>query len=215
MKVSNFIILGPQGSGKGTQAKLLQGGFGFVVLGSGDAFREIAKQDSDLGRKVHQLIHIEGKLIDDELTAEVMKNKILSVPKEKPIILDGFPRTVRQYELMKEFWQEMGRGEYGAILVELSEEEAIRRLATRLTCENCGAIYIAGKAPDKCTRCGGKLITRPDDKPEAIKKRLELFNEQTRPLIQVLEKEGELIRIDGSPPIEDVHQEILEKLELK
>ena len=212
MKDSNLIILGPQGSGKGTQAKLLANEFGFVVLGSGDAFREIAKQDTELGRKIQKRIHEEGKLVDDELTAEVMMNKIFSVPKEKPIILDGFPRTVRQYALMKEFWLEAKRGDYKAIFIELSYKESIKRLSSRLTCEQCGTIYIVGSAPEKCSICGGRLVQREDDKPEAIKKRLEAFNTETVPLIQEFEREGRLLRIDGAPPIDKVFKEIVKEL---
>lgn len=213
MKVFNFVILGPQGSGKGTQASLLAQRFNLVVVSSGAVFREIAKEDSELGREIHELINIRGQLVRPELTAEVIKNKILKVSSEQGIILDGFPRTLRQYELLKDFWPETGRGNFQAIYVGLSEEEAIERLSTRVVCELCGEAYVAGTV-ESCQRCGGTLVQREDDKPEAIRKRLELFNFDTRPLIAKLEQEGKLIRIDGSPAIEEVNKEILEKLNL-
>ena len=214
-KIHDLIILGPQGSGKGTQAKLLAEKFGHVHLGSGDLLREVAKEDTALGRKIHRLINVEGQLAPDELIADIFKDKIANLPKAKKVILDGFPRTLRQLTLMKEFWGELRRGDYKVIFVELLEDEAIRRLASRLTCENCGAIYIAGKAPKKCTRCGGRLAQRPDDKPEAIRKRLELFKKETMPIIDEFRKEKRLIRVDGSPSIAEVQREIIKKLNLQ
>lgn len=214
-KIQDLIILGPQGSGKGTQAKLLAEKFGFVHLGSGDLLREVAKEGTALGRKIHELINVEGTLAPDELIADIFKDKIANLPKAKKVILDGFPRTLRQLELMKEFWGELGRGDYKAIFVELPEDEAIRRLASRLICENCGAIYIASEAPAKCTRCGGKLVQRPDDRSEAIRKRLALFKKETVPLLEEFKKERSLVKIDGMPSVEEVQREIIKKLRLK
>ncbi len=214
-KIHDLIIVGPQGSGKGTQAKLLAEKFGYVHLSSGDLLREVAKEDTALGRKINKLINVEGRLAPDDLIADIFKDKIANLPKGKKIILDGFPRTLRQLNLMKEFWGELQRDDHRVIFVELSEDEAIRRLASRLTCENCGAIYIVGKAPAECNRCGGRLAQRPDDKPEAIRKRLELFKKETQPLIEELGRARKLIRVDGKPSIEAVQTEIIKKLGLK
>ena len=188
MKDFNLIILGPQGSGKGTQAELLAKKFGWSLFVAGDLLREIAKQNSELGRKVHQTINVEGRLADPELISEVMKEKIGSVPKDQGLLIDSYPRSLTQYELFKKFWPEMGRGDYQAIFIELSEDEAVKRMLLR---------------------------KRLDDNEEIIRKRLELFNSETMPMIKAMEADGNIIRIDGAPSIEEVQAEILEKLNLK
>ncbi len=209
----NLIILGPQGSGKGTQAELLAQKFDLAVLGTGAMFREIAKTQSELGKKINQIMNVEGRLVDSELTSEIVKDRIERIPKGQGIILDGFPRTMRQYELFREFWPRLGRGDYHILCIELSEAEAVKRLATRFVCEKCGEIYI-GNDSGACKVCGRRLIQRPDDSAEAVRMRLRMFNEQTLPMIKEMEKEARVIRIDGSPSIEEVHREILKKLNL-
>lgn len=213
IKPLNLIILGPQGSGKGTQAALLAEKFNLVVIGAGEALREIAKTDTELGRKVHQTINVEGRLVEEDLISQVMKEKISSVPSDQGLILDSYPRSLEQYKLFKKFWPALGREDYQVVFIELSEREAIKRLSTRVTCESCGEIYIEGMV-EACQKCGGRLYKREDDKPEAVKMRLELFNSQTLPLIAEMEKEGRVVRIDGAPSVEEVYKEILKKLGL-
>ncbi len=210
----DLIILGPQGSGKGTQAALLKERLGFVLITTGEELRRIAKTDTDIGRKVNQSINVEGRLVADaSLVAEMIKNRIMSVPLMTGIILDSFPRSIEQYELMKKFWPDTTRGGYKVIFIELAEDEAVRRLSKRMVCERCGAIYPSGDL-EKCTKCGGRLVHRVDDHPVAIKKRLELFNSLTMPMLKMMEKDVEVVHVDGSPSIEEVHQEILKKLGL-
>jgi len=186
-KILNLIILGPQGSGKGTQAALLARNFRAALFGAGDALREIAKIDTAIGRRVHQTINVEGRLVEPELISDVIKEQILTVPKEQSLILDSYPRSLEQYDLFKQFWPEMGRGDYLVIFLELSEAEAIKRLMQR---------------------------KRVDDSEEIIRKRLQMFRSLTMPMIAEMEKEGKVIRIDGTPSIDKVQQQILEKLNL-
>jgi adenylate kinase len=211
MSVANLIILGPQGSGKTTQAELLAKTYGFVLFSAGDVLREIAQQDTDLGQRVRQTVNVEGRLVEPELISQVIKERVATVPKDRGVILDGYPRSLIQYELFKKFWAEMERGDYKVIDIELSEAEAINRLTNRVTCENCGAVYAEGTV-EKCTRCGGRLVKRPDDTPAAIQSRLQSFYSETMPMIRVMQAEGKVLLIDGAAPIGEVHQKIVENL---
>ena len=208
----NLIILGPQGSGKGTQAELLVAELHYLMLGAGDSLREVAKTDTELGRRVKERID-QGLLVEPEDISEVIKLKILKIPKEQPLIFESYPRTLAQYERMKEFWPSTGRGDFQAVYIELPEEESIKRLTGRRVCENCGENYIVGTV-DKCTKCGGKLIQRHDDYPEAVKNRLAWSNSELLPLVNRLDEEGKLVRVNGNQSIEMVHQEILNKLRI-
>jgi len=187
--VQNLIILGPQGSGKGTQAKLLCGKFGFAYVGSGDTLREMAKKDSELGRKVRSCLEA-GQLVPDEIVMPVLEEKLRTVPSGQPVLIEGFVRRLPQYEFFKKIWPRLRRGDFKVLFIELSEDEAVKRLAARSGIEN-----------------------RDDDKPEAIKRRLEWFRRETLPMLEAMKRDGvEVIRIDGSPSIEMVHKEILQKL---
>lgn len=209
----NLIILGPQGSGKGTQANLLAQKFGYKIIGAGESLREIAKQDTELGRLVHQTINVQGRLVDPKLISQVMKEKLSQIAADQPVLIDSYPRSLAQYGFLKEFWPTLQRGDYQVIFLELSDTEAVKRLSTRFICENCGEIYI-GQGNGICVKCGGKLYQREDDKPEAVKVRLGLFNSETRPMIEEMQREGKVIRIDAAVAIEEVHNNILAKLGL-
>lgn len=187
-KTLNLIILGPQGSGKGTQAQLLAKKLNLVFLGSGDLLREIAKTDTSLGREVHQTINVEGRHMRSEVISQLIKDKLQSLPKDQGVILESYPRNLEQYEEFKKFWPETGRGDYRVLYIELSEEEAKKRMGLR---------------------------KRLDDTDETIRKRLELFNSLTMPLIAEMQKDGKIISINGAPSIEAVHKEVLRKLNLK
>jgi len=211
-KSSNIIILGPQGSGKGTQAKLLSEKFGYYYVGTGDASREVAATDTPLGQRVKGLI-TSGQLVDDETITEILKQKLLSIGSVQPVVLDGYPRNEKQYELLKNLWRELGRKDYVFVNIELAEEAAVARLSSRFICAKCGAIYIGNKGP--CAKCGGELVQREDDRPDGVRKRLAIYNERTRPMIERIRHDNQQIfDIDGSPSVEDVHREILKKLKL-
>lgn len=207
----NILIFGPQGSGKGTQAKLLTDEFGLFYFESGDFLRKIAKKDE----RVDRIINKEGKLLPDEETFKLTKKHLeKNTPERDGMILDGYPRTPRQYELLKEWLSEKGYDIDHAILLEISEKESIRRLSARRVCKDCGTIYnlITNPPPEGGCECGGKLVQRPDDRPEAIKTRLEQYDKLTKPLIKIYEEEGKLMRVDGERPIEVIFEDIVERL---
>src|SRR5262245_37665685 len=208
MNANNLIILGPQGSGKTTQAELLAKKFGFAFFSAGDVLREIAQEDTELGRTVRQTVNVEGRLVEPELISGVIKDKIATVPKDRGLILDGYPRSLMQYELLKKFWPETGRGDYEIVFIDLSNGEAVTRLGRRVTCENCGAVYLEGTI-ENCAKCGGRIVRRPDDTPDAIQRRLQSFYSETVPMIRAMEVEGKVLHIDGSPSIDEVHRKIL------
>lgn len=209
----NIILLGPQGSGKGTQAKFLAEKLGLFYIEMGAILRETAKENSQLNEIVNQ----KGGLVPDELTLTVLKDKL---EKEKPdltnLLFDGFPRSVKQYELLKEWFSQKGVKIDKVLLLEIGEQETIRRLSARRICSQCGNVYNLITNPPtnggKCS-CGGELIQRQDDTPEAIKNRLALYNEVTTPLVDLLEKEGLLIRVDGERPIDTISQDLLTRLQ--
>ena len=187
-KALNLIILGPQGSGKGTQAALLANKFNLAFLGSGDLLREVAKTDTPLGREVHQTINVEGRHMRSEVISQIIKDKLQSLPKEQGVILESYPRNLEQYKDFKNFWPSFGRGDYQVLFIELTQEEAIKRMMLR---------------------------KRFDDNEETIRKRLELFYSLTMPMIIEMKKDGAVITINGAPSIEEVQEEILQKLNLK
>ena len=213
MNAPTLIILGPQGSGKTTQAKLLAKTFGFTLLGAGDVLREMAQEETEVGKRVRQTINVEGRLVEPELISTVMKEKVATVPKDRGLILDGYPRSLTQYKLFKKFWPETGRGDYQVVFIELSEDEAINRLARRVTCESCGAVYTEGTI-ERCPQCGGRLIRRPDDTPAVTRARLQSFYSETMPMIRAMEADGKVTRINGVLPIDEVHRQIVANFHL-
>jgi adenylate kinase len=211
MNRPDLILLGPQGSGKTTQAELLSRNFGFALIGAGNVLREIAGGNTESAERVHRTIYVEGHLIDPELISDLMKEKIIVVPKHCRLILDGYPRTLTQYELFKKFWPETGRGDYRAISIDISREEAMTRLARRVTCGKCGAVFSEGTT-EKCTNCGGRLSKRPDDTPEAIQNRLQSFYSETMPMIRTMETDGKVLHLDGMRTVDQLHQDIVRRL---
>lgn len=210
----NIILLGPQGSGKGTQAKFLAEKLGLFYIEMGSILREAAKENP----QIDEMINKRGEMAPDDLTASILKAKL---EKERPnltnLLFDGFPRSVAQYQLLKGWFLSKGTKIDKAILLEISEEETIRRLSGRRICSKCGNVYNLTTNPPpggKCP-CGGELIQREDDYPEAIKTRLSLYHQITSPLVEAMEKEGILVRINGERPIEVISKELLEKLQGK
>lgn len=208
----NIILLGPQGSGKGTQAKMIAEKLGLYHVDVGSHLRELAKNDERLDRIINEI----GALLpDDEVFLIVTKYLDKFVPDSKNILFDGYPRGIRQYNLMKSWLLKKGTKFDAAIYLDIKKSVSVKRLSARRVCISCEAIYnlITNPPPKKgyCS-CGGRLIQRDDDKPAIIRKRLDLYCKQTEPLINILENEGILIRIDGERNINEVFQNILNKL---
>ncbi len=173
-----IILLGAPGSGKGTLAKKISRDFGLPQISTGDLFRAIVKLDSPLANRVKEIM-ASGGLVPDEITIEMVKDRIEKSDCEKGFILDGFPRTVAQAKALEDFAKIDS-----VILVELPNETIIERLSSRRTCPKCGEIYSLEDNPEQvCKKCNTPLIQRDDDKPDTIKHRLEVYETSTAPLI--------------------------------
>jgi len=182
----NVIIFGAPGSGKGTYASRLQSKIGVDVIAMGDIFREIMKEDTSLGKKVKGYVE-KGLLVPDDVVVEVLKQRIAKIPKEKGFILDGYPRTIEQAEALEKVTK------IDAIIqLIVPEWMIIERLSTRRICKNCGEVYniryLKPKVDMVCDKCGGPLYQRSDDNPEVIKKRIEVYEQQTQPILQFYKK---------------------------
>lgn len=211
----NLIVIGPQGSGKGEQATRLAREFDLVYLNMGDILRGIAKEDSDRGRIVNEMISVKGKLVPDEFTFKVLRETLEKKASKKGFVFDGYPRTLAQLEKFEAYLTQKGEKIDRVFYLKVSPETSIKRLSSRRICEKCGEVYNLVTDPPKkegvCNRCKGKLIRRADDKPGVIQKRLEQYQEQTQPLMAYFEKKGILEKIDGERPIEEVFEEIKER----
>ena len=176
------IIFGAPGSGKGTYASRLQAKLGVDVIAMGDIFREIMKEDTELGKKVKGYVE-KGLLVPDGIVIEVLKHRLAKIPKGKGFILDGYPRTLEQAETLEEI------AKIDVILLLMVPDWIIiERLSSRRICRNCGAVYnirfLKPKVDMVCDKCGGPLYQRSDDNPEVIKKRIQVYEKQTRPILQ-------------------------------
>ncbi|RJS77426.1 nucleoside monophosphate kinase [Candidatus Bathyarchaeota archaeon] len=178
----NAIIFGAPGSGKGTYASRLQSKIGVQVIATGDIFRELMKEDTPLGREVKSYVE-KGLLVPDDIVVKVLKQKLAKTSKEKGFILDGYPRTVEQAKNLEKLAKI-------DVIIQLKVPDwiIIERLSSRRICKNCGEVYnlryLKPKVDMKCDKCGGPLYQRPDDMPEVIKKRIEVYERQTQPLLQ-------------------------------
>ena len=183
----NVIIFGAPGSGKGTYASRLQSKIGVDVIAMGDIFREIMKEDTSLGKKVKAYVE-KGLLVPDDVVVEVLKQRIAKIPKKKGFILDGYPRTIEQAEALEKVTKINT-----IIQLIVPEWIIIERLSTRRICKNCGEVYniryLKPKVDMVCDKCGGPLYQRSDDNPEVIKKRIEVYEQQTQPILQFYKKE--------------------------
>lgn len=208
-----LILLGPPGSGKGTQGVLLSQYFGIPQISTGDIFRKAVAENTPLGKKVKEYMD-RGELVPDELVVEIVKERITQEDCKNGYILDGFPRTVKQAEM----FENMG-GKIDAVLyIYAPDEEVIKRISGRRTCEKCGAVYNVYFNPPKiegiCDKCGGKLVQRDDDKEEVVRNRLEVYKEKTKPLIEYYKKRNILKEIDGVGSVEEIFERILKNLKV-
>ena len=205
----NIIFLGMPGSGKGTQAELLVEKLNIPIVSTGNCFRKNIKDETELGLKVKDIL-AKGDLVPDEITFEMLKKEIESTDISDGLILDGYPRSIKQAELLEEILN------IDVVLnIELSEDQVLLRIGGRRTCK-CGETYHIKFNPPKqeniCDKCGQELYIRDDAQEEAIKNRLKVYNEQTSPLIDFYKEQ--IINIDGNPPIPEVTEEIAKKLEI-
>lgn len=206
-----WIFLGAPGAGKGTQAERLQGDFGFVQVSTGEMLREAMRAGTELGKNVEGYI-TRGELVPDDLVAEVLQERLAQGDTGNGVILDGFPRTVRQAEILEEIMARHCWQLCGVLYLDAPEEVVLQRLGGRRICLRCGANYhevtMPPKVEGRCDRCGAELVVRPDDAPDAIRKRLEVYRQQTEPLVAFYSQRGILERIDASGDAEEVYQAV-------
>jgi adenylate kinase len=207
----NLTILGAPGAGKGTQAERLVDDFELPYYATGDILRAAVKDGSELGREARGYMD-RGDLIPDQLICSVIKERVDSAEARDGFIVDGFPRTVQQADALSEMLEGLGRRLTATLLIDTPDEEALRRLSGRRICEENGHLYHVEFDPPSedgvCDQDGSRLVQREDDKPETVRRRLEVYHEQTRPLIGYYEGRGLLRRFDGSRPPSEVHDHI-------
>ena len=210
-----IIMLGAPGAGKGTQAKKISDKFAIPHISTGDIFRANIKNGTELGKKAKTYMD-QGLLVPDELTCDLVVDRISEDDCKDGFILDGFPRTIPQAEALDKALAALGDKVDYAIDVNVPDENIVNRMGGRRACVGCGATYHLVYAPTKtegiCDVCGKELILRDDDKPETVQKRLNVYHEQTQPLIDYYTKAGILKTVDGTVDINDVFAAIVEIL---
>lgn len=212
-----LILLGPPGSGKGTQAKFLMTSYGIPQISTGDILREAVAKGTKLGQEAKAYME-EGKLVPDKLIIDIIKERLVKPDCGKGFILDGFPRTQAQAEALRITLAEMGISLSAVLNIKVDEPTLVRRLSGRRTCRDCQTPchidFSPPKIPDKCDKCGGELYQRKDDKEEVIKNRLKVYLDQTEPLIEYYGNLGRVLKdIDGKGEVEEIFDRIVGVLE--
>lgn len=212
----NIIIMGPAGSGKGSQAKLLVKKLNYQYFECGDVLREKSREKSPLGRKIDRIIHQKGELVPDEIMAKIVDNWLEKIDIRRGIIFDGFPRNLSQYRLLKKILAVRNLKIDRVISLKVSKEVSIQRLSKRRICPKCDLEYNLVTKPPKedelCDQCRVKLIQRQDDTPRVIETRLAIYRKTTSRLVEFIHREGILEEIDGERPVEPIFAEILARL---
>lgn len=210
-----IIMLGAPGAGKGTQAKMIAEKYNIPHVSTGDIFRANIKGGTLLGMQAKEYMD-KGQLVPDELTVKILLDRVAQEDCKNGYVLDGFPRTIPQAEVLDKALTEMGDSVDFAIDVDVPDENIVNRMSGRRACVMCGATYHIKHNPPKvenvCDACGDSLILRDDDKPETVAKRLAVYHEQTQPLIEYYEKKGILKSVDGTMDLKDVFAAIVEIL---
>ena len=207
----NLILFGPPGAGKGTQAVRLSGDFQLPFISTGDMLRANVKQETSLGKQAKAYMDA-GDLVPDELIVAMAGERLQNEDAQDGFILDGFPRTLDQAAALDKQLSELGRRVTAVLLIDVPDEEVIRRLSGRRVCVKSGHNYHVEFDPPKndgiCDQDGSRLIQRDDDKPDVIENRLRVYHEQTEPLVAYYDEQGLLRRIDGTRPAAEVHDHI-------
>ncbi len=210
-----IIMLGAPGAGKGTQAKQIADKYAIPHISTGDIFRANLKAGTELGKKAKEYMD-QGLLVPDELTCDLVMDRIGQDDCKNGFVLDGFPRTIPQAEALDAALTKINQKMDYAIDVDVPDENIVNRMSGRRACLNCGATYhivsIPTKAEGVCDRCGSPVVLRDDDQPETVKKRLDVYHEQTQPLIDYYKEQNILRTVDGTQPMEDVFGAIVEIL---
>ncbi len=210
-----IIMLGAPGAGKGTQAKQIADKYYIPHISTGDIFRANLKAGTELGKKAKEYMD-QGLLVPDELTCDLVMDRIAQDDCQNGFVLDGFPRTIPQAEALDAALTKINQKMDYAIDVDVPDDNIINRMSGRRACLNCGATYHIVSIPTQvegiCDRCGNSVVLRDDDQPETVKKRLNVYHEQTQPLIDYYQRQGILKSVDGTQPMEKVFDAIVEIL---
>lgn len=207
----NIVLLGAPGAGKGTQAQKLVAEFGVAHISTGDMLRAAVKAQSPLGVKAKSFMDA-GTLVPDELIIDLVKERLSAQDAQKGFILDGFPRNTAQAIALDTALETMGKAIDSALLVDVASDVIVARLSGRRTCKVCG--YTGTAADEACPRCDGEMYQRDDDKPETIKHRLDVYEQQTAPLIGYYQERGLLNKVDGDRPVDVVYSDVKGQLGL-
>lgn len=207
-----LVLLGGPGAGKGTQAERLSEALGIPQVSTGDLFRENLKNETELGLLAKGYME-RGELVPDKVTVGMVRERLSRTDAAKGAILDGFPRTIAQAEALQFLLADLGFKLAVVPYIKVPEDVLLARLAGRWTCRKCGAMYHQLYSPPQrdgvCDKCGGELYQRPDDTPETQKHRIEVYFEQTAPLIDYYREKGLLVEVDGRPGIDEIQAELL------
>lgn len=202
-----LVLIGPQGSGKGTQANIISKEFKIPHISTGDLFRENITNDTELGKKVKEIIN-RGELVPDSIVVQMLKSRLSEKDAKNGFVLDGYPRNLEQIKMLEKI-----TNVDAALLIDVPDKISIRRISSRRQCKKCGKVYSLElhKNIKKC-ECSSELYQREDDKEEAVKKRLEQYHEKTKPVIDYYKKQEILLEIDGDQSVDKVSRDIISGL---
>lgn len=211
MRPRYILIFGPPGAGKGTQGRRLAAKLGLAYIASGDLFRQQVEAGTELGRLARQYMD-RGLYVPDDITVRMILARLEEPDAARGAVLDGFPRTLPQAEALEKALAERGAGIDLVFYIKVSEAEALRRIQGRWVCRNCQAVYNLEtnppRVPGVCDVCGGELYQRSDETPETLRRRFEVFAEQTLPVIEYYRRRGLLVEIDGERPIDEIFKDL-------
>ncbi len=209
------VLVGAPGAGKGTQANYIASHYEIPPISTGDIFRANIAQQTDLGTTAKRFMDA-GDLVPDKVTIGIVRERLAQDDTASGFLLDGFPRTVTQAEALGEIVTDLGTPLDVVLELQVEDDEVVRRLSGRRTCRNCGHVWHVEFDPPAvagtCDHCGGELFQRDDDKPETIERRLQVYGEQTAPLVEFYAAQGKLVGIDATGPVEDVTTRAIDAL---
>ena len=207
-----IILLGAPGAGKGTQAAIVAQELNLVHIATGDLFRQAVEKGTELGMKAKAYMET-GRLVPDEITIQMVLERMSAPDCESGVILDGFPRNLKQAQSLDKALARQAKAIDKVVYIKVSEEELMKRLSGRWICRQCQTPYHATDSPPKtwgkCDQCGGELYQRPDDTPETVKQRLKVYSAETAPLIDYYTQSGKLLEVDGAGGIDEISRRIV------